>query len=40
MSDPIRVGLIRCDTHGAYYAALCARKGNRLYVTIKIFVYA
>jgi predicted dehydrogenase len=25
MSDPIRVGLIRCDTHGAYYAALCAR---------------
>ena len=25
MSDPIRVGLIRCDTHGAYYGALCAR---------------
>ncbi|MEE3257961.1 MAG: Gfo/Idh/MocA family oxidoreductase [Candidatus Latescibacterota bacterium] len=25
MSDLIRVGLIRCDTHGAYYAALCAR---------------
>ena len=25
MSDPIRVGLVRCDTHGAYYAALCAR---------------
>ena len=24
MSDPIRVGLIRCDTHGAYYAALMA----------------
>lgn len=24
MSDPIRVGLIRCDTHGAYYGALCA----------------
>ncbi len=22
MSDPIRVGLINCDTHGAYYAAL------------------
>ena len=25
MNDPIRVGLIRCDTHGAYYGALCAR---------------
>lgn len=25
MQNPIRVGLIRCDTHGAYYGALCAR---------------
>ena len=25
MNNPIRVGLIRCDTHGAYYSALCAR---------------
>ena len=24
MSDPIRISLIRCDTHGAYYTALCA----------------
>lgn len=24
MADPIRVGLIRCDTHGAYYAGLFA----------------
>ena len=24
MSEPIRVGLIRCDTHGAYYAGLFA----------------
>ena len=25
MNRPIRVGLIRCDTHGAYFSALCAR---------------
>lgn len=25
MSDPIRVGLLRCDTHGAYYATLMSR---------------
>ncbi len=24
MSDPIKVGIIRCDTHGAYYAPLMA----------------
>ena len=24
MSDPIKVGIIRCDTHGAYFAPLMA----------------